>query len=542
MSGRLPSVTSARKPLPAPRASVARRAAVAVVVTAEVSERGAPDGAAPADRSELLGVRVCVSRRASPSPVRSGHAQTAPRRCLSHTPSPPRRPPPDRSADQLHCQLHCSQLNQQQWHQQGPTPSTQWYVDPWDSEGTPPAPRCRRRPARSDAGTASTSRPESAAGAGPGPVCGPPASPAGRPAPTATDEPRLSERLSTACRRFNVAPEPAVEAMISSGVLPRSARAVAQLLLERRDLDKRAIGAYLAAPGQFPSAVLEAFMASFDFCELPLLAALRKVLSTFLLHGENQRIYHVLTKFAAEYGRQNDCGQTAHDWFTLAYALFLLSQLLHDPKARADRPSPERFVDMVRGCGPDTPPPDELLRLYRQVSAEPLPAPATDTTGELRYALSEPQHRGWLCKQGGRVKTWKDRYFILKNNCLYYFVDPAAAGLKGMLILEDVTVRAVLELERYNCFELVRLPEGDAQPAHLKSWKQLAGALGGAGMAPGRHTSFRLSAATQSDMAEWMRAIRRSIVLRPLHSTVRAPHSPSEASRRRQQTEPPGPD
>jgi hypothetical protein len=28
---------------------------------------------------------------------------------------------------------------------------------------------------------------------------------------------------------------------------------------------------------------------------------------------------------------------------------------------------------------------------------------------------------GWLWKQGGRYKTWKRRWFILNDNCLYYF-------------------------------------------------------------------------------------------------------------------------
>lgn len=32
--------------------------------------------------------------------------------------------------------------------------------------------------------------------------------------------------------------------------------------------------------------------------------------------------------------------------------------------------------------------------------------------------------QGWLIKQGGRIPTWKKRYFILTDNCLYYFLKP----------------------------------------------------------------------------------------------------------------------
>jgi len=32
-----------------------------------------------------------------------------------------------------------------------------------------------------------------------------------------------------------------------------------------------------------------------------------------------------------------------------------------------------------------------------------------------------PIREGWLWKQGGRYKTWKRRWFILNDGCLYYF-------------------------------------------------------------------------------------------------------------------------
>ena len=35
-----------------------------------------------------------------------------------------------------------------------------------------------------------------------------------------------------------------------------------------------------------------------------------------------------------------------------------------------------------------------------------------------------PDHKGWLTKEGGKHKTWKKRWFILTENCLYYFKSP----------------------------------------------------------------------------------------------------------------------
>jgi cytohesin len=31
------------------------------------------------------------------------------------------------------------------------------------------------------------------------------------------------------------------------------------------------------------------------------------------------------------------------------------------------------------------------------------------------------EKKGFLTKQGGRIKTWKKRFFILSDGCLYYF-------------------------------------------------------------------------------------------------------------------------
>ena len=43
---------------------------------------------------------------------------------------------------------------------------------------------------------------------------------------------------------------------------------------------------------------------------------------------------------------------------------------------------------------------------------------------------------GWLCKRGGRVPSWKRRYFILSGSCLYYFTSPKDAAPLGTVAEE----------------------------------------------------------------------------------------------------------
>lgn len=39
-------------------------------------------------------------------------------------------------------------------------------------------------------------------------------------------------------------------------------------------------------------------------------------------------------------------------------------------------------------------------------------------------SLHPPDQDGYLTKQGGSIRTWKRRYFILKDRTLYYYKTP----------------------------------------------------------------------------------------------------------------------
>lgn len=43
---------------------------------------------------------------------------------------------------------------------------------------------------------------------------------------------------------------------------------------------------------------------------------------------------------------------------------------------------------------------------------------------------------------GGRWKTWKKRWFVLKDNCLYYFKQETDVDPYGIIPLENLLVRS----------------------------------------------------------------------------------------------------
>uniref|UniRef100_A0A8D1VPE5 Rho GTPase activating protein 24 n=2 Tax=Sus scrofa TaxID=9823 RepID=A0A8D1VPE5_PIG len=101
---------------------------------------------------------------------------------------------------------------------------------------------------------------------------------------------------------------------------------------------------------------------------------------------------------------------------------------------------------------------------------------------------------GWLRKQGGFVKTWHTRWFVLKGDQLYYFKDEDETKPLGTIFLPG---NRVLE---HPCneespgkflFEVVPGGNRDRMTAN--------------------HESYLLMASTQNDMEDWVKSIRRVI-------------------------------
>ena len=59
---------------------------------------------------------------------------------------------------------------------------------------------------------------------------------------------------------------------------------------------------------------------------------------------------------------------------------------------------------------------------------------AAGIVGVIKAVLS--MEKGWMTKQGGRVKTWKRRWFVLSNNVVYYFKQPEDKEPLGIIPLE----------------------------------------------------------------------------------------------------------
>ena len=73
------------------------------------------------------------------------------------------------------------------------------------------------------------------------------------------------------------------------------------------------------------------------------------------------------------------------------------------------------------------------------IKTEPFKIPEDDGN-DLMHTFFNPDKEGWLWKQGGRYKSWKRRWFILNDNCLYYFEFTTDKEPRGIIPLENIKV------------------------------------------------------------------------------------------------------
>uniref|UniRef100_A0A1S4LC97 Cytohesin 1, 2, 3, putative n=1 Tax=Ixodes scapularis TaxID=6945 RepID=A0A1S4LC97_IXOSC len=323
-----------------------------------------------------------------------------------------------------------------------------------------------------------------------------------------------AKQLSIGKKKFNMDPKKGIEYLVEHGLLrPDAAHEVAQFLYKGQGLNKTAIGDYLGERNDFNMRVLDAFVELHDFTDLILVQALRQFLWSFRLPGEAQKIDRMMEKFAQRYCQLNPGVFSNTDTcYVLSFAVIMLNTSLHNPSVR-DKPSVEQFVSMNRGINNGGDLPRELLAsLYDSIRQEPFKIPEDDGN-DLMHTFFNPDREGWLWKQGGRYKSWKRRWFILNDNCLYYFEYTTDKEPRGIIPLENVQVKEVQDRHKPNCFELFSVANELIKACKTDSEGKVV---------EGKHTVYRMSAASPEEKDHWIHCLRQSISHNPFYDMLSA--------------------
>jgi cytohesin len=313
-----------------------------------------------------------------------------------------------------------------------------------------------------------------------------------------------SKHLSIGRKKFNMDPKKGIEYLIEHELLPNTAEEVAQFLYKGEGLNKTAIGDYLGEKNDFNIDVLRAFVNLHEFSDTILVQALRQFLWSFRLPGEAQKIDRMMECFAQRYCELNPGVFTTTDTcYVLSFSIIMLNTSLHNPSVK-DKPTVDRFCAMNRGInnGGDLPQ-DLLVSLYDSIKKEPFKIPEDDGN-DLMHTFFNPVKEGWLWKQAsgrcGRYKSWKRRWFILNDNCLYYFQFTTDKEPKGIIPLENIQVREVPDRSKANCFELYSINNDVIKACKTDSEGKVI---------EGKHNVYRMSASTPEEKDDWIKCIRQ---------------------------------
>ncbi|XP_058047350.1 cytohesin-4 isoform X1 [Ahaetulla prasina] len=323
------------------------------------------------------------------------------------------------------------------------------------------------------------------------------------------------KNLSIGRKKFNMDPVKGIQYLVEHKVLSLDAQEVAKFLYQGEGLNKTAIGDYLGQRDPLNLQILQAFVECHQFANLNLVQALRQFLWSFRLPGEAQKIDRMMEAFANWYCQCNPgIFQSTDACYILSFSVIMLNTSLHNPNVK-DKPPFERFMSMNRGINNGVDLQEVLLKnLFESIKNEPFSIPEDDGN-DLTHTFFNPSREGWLLKLGGRVKTWKRRWFILTDNCLYYFEYTTDKEPLGIIPLENLSVRPVDDPKKPNCFELFN--------ANCKGQKIKACKTDGDGrVVEGKHQSYKISAASQEDRDLWIEAIQTSITRDPFYDLVAA--------------------
>uniref|UniRef100_A0A6I8S620 Cytohesin-2 n=1 Tax=Xenopus tropicalis TaxID=8364 RepID=A0A6I8S620_XENTR len=311
-----------------------------------------------------------------------------------------------------------------------------------------------------------------------------------------------NRKMGMGRKKFNMDPKKGIVYLQENELLRNTPEDIARFLYKGEGLNKTAIGDYLGERDDFNISVLHSFVDLHEFTDLNLVQALRSFLWSFRLPGEAQKIDRMMEAFAQRYCICNPgVFQSTDTCYVLSFAVIMLNTSLHNPNVR-DKPGVERFISMNRGINDGGDLPEELLRnLYDSIRNEPFKIPEDDGN-DLTHTFFNPDREGWLLKLGknmdsavfhssGRVKTWKRRWFILTDNCLYYF--------------EYTT----------NCFELY-IPNNKGQL--IKACKTEADGR----VVEGNHNVYRISAPTPEEKEEWIKSIKAAVSVDPFYEMLAA--------------------
>lgn len=172
-------------------------------------------------------------------------------------------------------------------------------------------------------------------------------------------------------KQFNYKPKRGLKTLIDKGFIISNAPVdAARFLLATGELSKTMIGEFLGEGDPNNVAIMHAFVDLMDFSKMRFVDALRRLLQSFRLPGEAQKIDRFMLKFAERYITDNpNAFANADTAYVLAYSVIMLNTELHSDKLKGrPRMTKQEFIKNNRGINDNKDLPDEYLgKIYDEI-------------------------------------------------------------------------------------------------------------------------------------------------------------------------------
>jgi cytohesin len=198
--------------------------------------------------------------------------------------------------------------------------------------------------------------------------------------------------------------------------------------------------------------------------------------------------------------------------YLLAFSLIMLNTDAHNPAIK-HKMSKKAFVTNNTGIrGKDDIPVSYLEMLYDRIVQNEIKMEADGL-------FTRAAHKGWLEKRSTTNK-WQKRWFVLKNNCLYYFIKPEDDDPRVIIPLEGLLIRKIesqapsssTPIHPSCIFEIVDPYARTIKSVKLQSSK---------GPSEGGHERFVLMAANPEEADEWVNILQNNVLGNPLLSLIK---------------------
>lgn len=123
--------------------------------------------------------------------------------------------------------------------------------------------------------------------------------------------------------------------------------------------------------------------------------------------------------------------------------------------------------------------------------------------------FTNAEKKGWLIKQGGKIRSYKKRWFILDDNQLFYFKKNT----------ETTTPLGIIPLENLNVIKDNKIEFGFRLEASSGSIKAVRLGKDG-GPRKGNHAFYLIKANDEKDRDSWIEAISMNIHKNPFSDFI----------------------